>query len=198
MTNSRYRIVFALLVCLAAAMPAFASKGLRSKRNPAAPRKDGKNEKVTLEIAGPTDSQSAAAFQKAFTASGLPATIHENKKGGKALKIMSKIDKSTDLAPYAKVVSAVIPARRGTTPPALELVLYAPVTKDNQRQVVSELEKVKGVDAKNSTVDPKKGALRVRVSGAESVTADDISKAVQSAGVAGHFAKRVKTKTKKT
>ena len=59
------------------------------------------------------------------------------------------------------------------------------------------MEKVKGVDAKHSSADLKKGLMHVRISGADHVTADDISKAVKDAGVAAQFAKTSKTKTTK-
>ena len=59
---------------------------------------------------------------------------------------------------------------------------------------MAQLEKVKGVDAKHSTMDVKKGSLRVRISGAEHVTAEEIMKAVETAGVVPKLAKEGRTK----
>jgi hypothetical protein len=79
-------------------------------------------------------------------------------------------------------------------PPALEVLIYAPLTKETSKQALANLEKVKGVDAKHSTMDVKKGSLRVRISGADHVTAEDILKAVESAGVVPNLAKEGHTK----
>jgi sarcosine oxidase gamma subunit len=138
---------------------------------------------VTLEIAGPGDAQSAAAYQKALESSGLAARIHESKKGDKPLRVMAAVDKTTDLGPYGKAVMTAVPTKPGQMPPALELMVYGTMTKETSHRVMAELEKVKGVDAKHSTVDVKKGSVRVRISGAEHVTAEDILKAVESAGI---------------
>ena len=56
-------------------------------------------------------------------------------------------------------------------------------------------EKVKGVDIKHTTADVKNGELRVGLSGTESVTAEQISMAVQAAGVTGHLTKAKAPKT---
>jgi hypothetical protein len=198
MTTSMYRIALALVACLALATTASAKK-VNTSKTPS-PRRtetvDGK-EKVMLEIAGPTDSQAAEAFQKAFTAHGLKAKVEANKRGGKPLKLVAQVDNATDLGPWSKAVSAVAPKKRGQAAAALDLVIFAPITKDNQAQVLSSLEKVKGVDAKHSSADLKKGLLHVRISGADHVTADDISKAVKDAGVTGQFARTSKNKTTK-
>ena len=161
-----------------------------SPRRAAAVNKDA----VTLEIVGPTDAQAVAAYQKALTSSGLAAKSHENKKGGKGLKVMAAVDKSTDLGPLGKAVMTAVPTKPGQMPPALELMIFAPLTKENSHQAMAQLEKVKGVDAKHSTMDVKKGSLRVRISGAEHVTAEEIMKAVETARVVPKLAKEGRTK----
>jgi hypothetical protein len=198
MTKKMYSVAIALVACVAVATAASA-KNITSTKAPR-PRKSealaGKD-RVMMEIAGPTDSAAAEAFQKALAANGLQAKLQANKKGGKPLRVMAAVDSSTDLSPWSKAISGALPAKKGQMAPALELVIYAPVTKDNESQVTSALEKVKGVDAKHSTVDTKKGALRVRINGTDKVSADDVSKAIQAAGVkvqAGKSAKGAKTK----
>jgi hypothetical protein len=203
MTKKMYCVAIALVACVAVATAASA-KGLKSSKAPS-PRKSetlaGKD-RVMLEVAGPTDSAAAAAFQKALAANGLQAKLQENKKGGKPLKVVAAVDSNTDLSPWGKAISSALPTKKGQSPPALELVMYAPLTKENASQVTTELEKIKGVDAKHSTVDTKKGALHVRISGTDKVTAADVTKALQSAGItaqAGRDAKGAKgAKTKKT
>jgi hypothetical protein len=189
MLKSKICVVLAVVVCLALSGTASA-KRLNPGKTPA-PKKgatEGKDN-VTLAIAGPADSQSTAAYQKALEASGLTAKVREGKKGDKGLHVMAAIDKSTDLGPYGKAVMAAVPTKPGQMPPALELMVYAPLTKETSAQAIAQLEKVKGVDAKHSTTDVKKGALHVRISGAEHVTTEDILKAIESAGVAPKLAK---------
>jgi len=196
MPRSLSKTAVAVLVCIGFASAAFA-KNLNTSKTPTPRRSQttaGSN-MLTLEIAGPTDSQAAAAFQKAFAANGLAAKVQESKKGGKPLKLMAQIDKSSDLSPWSKAVASALPTKKDQLPPAVELVVFAPLTKENSQQVIAELEKVKGVDAKHSTADLKKGTLRVRISGTDQVTAEEISKAIQTAGVSGgQFAKAPKTK----
>jgi hypothetical protein len=194
MSKSMYYLVLSLVACLALTATASAknlnSSKARSPRRTEAASKDA----VTLEITGPADAQAVASYQKALTSSGLSAKVHENKKGDKPLRVMAAVDKSTDLGPLGKAVMTAVPTKPGQMPPGLELVIYAPLTKETSQQALAKLEKVKGVDAKHSTMDVKKGSLRVRISGAEHVTAEDIMNAVQSAGVAPKLAKAGHTK----
>jgi len=195
MTRSIYRIPVVITICLAFATTAFAAKGLKSRRNPT-PRREAAagGQQVTLEIAGATDAQAAATLRQAFAASGLQGNLRENKKGGKPLKVVAAIDKTTDLSPWAKAVNSSTPNKSGQVSPALELVVYAPLKKENATQTLAQLEKVKGVDAKHSTIDVKKGAARVRISGTDRVTAEDIAKAIEAAGLSPQLARPAKTK----
>jgi hypothetical protein len=75
----------------------------------------------------------------------------------------------------------------------LQLVIYAPLTAENSKTVVAELEKVKGVDIKHTAADVKTGEVRVALNGTDKVTAEDITTAMQSANVTGHFTKMTKS-----
>ncbi len=194
MSKLTYGVVLALAASMALGTAASA-KGLKSSKAPAAKHVETLNkDTVSLEITGPADPQAVTAYQKALASSGLTAKIRENKKGDKALKIVAAVDKSTDLGPYGKAVMTAVPTKPGQLPPALEVLIYAPLTKETSQQAIAHLEKVKGVDAKHSTTDVKKGSLRVRISGAERVTAEDIIKAVESAGVAPKLAREGRSK----
>jgi hypothetical protein len=190
MSKSIYHVVLALVACLALTAAASAKKG-NSSKTPSPKRADvASKDAVSLQISGPADEQAVSAYQKAFSSSGLSAKIHANKKkDDKGLRVMAAVDKTTDLGPYGKAVMAAVPTKPGQMPPGLELVLYAPMTKETSQKAMEKLEKVKGVDAKHSTMDVKKGSMRVRINGAEHVTTEDILNAVQSAGVAPTLAK---------
>ena len=194
MSKSKYCVALAVVACLVLSAAASA-KDVTSTKTPTARRTAvAAKDAVSLEISGPSDAQAVAAYQQALTSSGLQAKIHENKKGDKPLKVVAAVDKTTDLGPYGKAVMTAVPTKPGQMPPALEVMIYAPLTKDNAPQAMAELEKVKGVDAKHSTMDVKKGSLRVRISGAEHVTAEEIMKAVEAAGVVPKLAKEGHTK----
>jgi hypothetical protein len=189
MSQSKYCVAVALVACLVLTATTSA-RNVTSTKAPSARRaavvsKDA----VTLEITGPADAQAIAAYQKALASSGLSAKIRENKKGDKPLKVMAIVDKTMDLGPFGKAVMTAVPTKPGQMPPALEVMIYAPLTKENSQQAMAQLEKVKGVDAKHSTMDVKRGSLRVRISGAEHVTAEEILKAVETAGIVPKLAK---------
>jgi hypothetical protein len=194
MTQSKCCVWLALIACLALTATASAKK-IASSKTPLPRRAEAHGkDAVTLEISGPSDAPAAAAYQKALASSGLSAKIHESKKGGKPLKVTAAVDKTTDLGPIGKAVMTAIPTKPGKMPPGLELLIYAPLTKENSQQAIARLEKVKGVDAKHSTADLKHGSLRVRISGAEHVTAEEILKAVETAGLVPKLAKEGHTK----
>jgi hypothetical protein len=195
MSHSKICVVLAVVAGLALSATASA-KNVTSTKAPRPKRAAVvSKDNVSLEIAGPADAQAVAAYQKALTSSGLHAKIHENKKGGdKPLKVMAAVDKTTDLGPFGKAVMTAVPTKPGQMPPALEMMIYAPLTKETSQQAMAELEKVKGVDAKHSTMDVKKGSLRVRISGAEHVTAEEILKAVETAGVVPQLVREGHTK----
>jgi hypothetical protein len=194
MSQSKYYVALALVACLVLTTIGSA-RNVTSTKAPSARRAAvANNDAVTLEINGPADAQAVAAYQKALASSGLSAKIRENKKGDKPLKVMAAVDKTTDLGPFGKAVMTAVPTKPGQMPPALEVMIYAPLTKENSQQAMAQLEKVKGVDAKHSTMDVKRGSLRVRISGAEHVTAEQILKAVETAGVVPKLAKAGRTK----
>ncbi|HEX5470737.1 MAG TPA: hypothetical protein VFW73_02570 [Lacipirellulaceae bacterium] len=181
----------ATAVCLATATAASASRNLSSKHTPTA-QKIG--QKLTLEIAGAEGPQTAAELQQAFAANGVHASVRPGKKSSQPLKLVAPIDLNTDLSLWSRAITTLVPNRAGHVPPALELVLYAPLTSEGAAPLVAQLQRIKGVDARNSTIDVKKGVLRVRISGTDHVTAADIEKAVKQAGVAPHFAKTTRTR----
>jgi hypothetical protein len=194
MSQSKSCVTLALVAGLVLTLTASA-KNVTSTKAPSARRVAVVNkDAVTLEIAGPVDAQAVAAYQMALASSGLSAKIRENKKGDKPLKVIAAVDKTTDLGPFGKAVMTAVPTKPGQMPPALEVMIYAPLTKENSQQAMAQLEKVKGIDAKHSTIDVKKGSLRVRISGAEHVTAEEILKAVETAGVVPKLAKDGRTK----
>jgi hypothetical protein len=197
MTKRMCHTTLAFVACLAVAATALAAKSPVSTKRTPKPRRataTAGQEMLTMEVTGVQGSQAATALNKSLAANGLHATVRESKKGNKPLKLMAQVDKTTDLSPLSKAVASAEAPRQGQSPPALELVIFAPLTKEIAPQAMAQLEKVKGIDVGHSKADVKNGELHVRITGDQPVTAEQISNAVQSAGIAGHFAKTARAK----
>ena len=111
MSQSKYSVVLALVACLVLTATASA-KNVNSTKAPSSRKAQAAGkDAVTLEISGPSDAPAAAAYQKALASSGLSAKIQENKRGGKPLKVMAAVDKTTDLGPIGKAVMTAIPTK---------------------------------------------------------------------------------------
>ena len=178
-----FTLVFA--VCCAIAAPALAAK--RGAGRKAA---DSSKEKVTIEISG-VDSSQSAAITKALEDHSLTAKLHEG-KGKHAPKMTAEVDRGSDLNEWTKALSGTV--EKGHTAPMLQVVLYAPLTTENSKTVLGELEKVKGVDIKHTSTDVKSGEVHVALNGNDHVTLDDINGAMQAANVTSHYSKTPKSK----
>jgi cell division protein FtsX len=186
-----YTLAFA--ACFALATTAFAAKGVKSTSPSTHHTADSSKEKVTFEVTGTTSAQSTA-ISKALTDNGLTAKVHEG-KGKKPMHLAADIDRGADLNQWAKVVGTT--AAKGDAAPMLQLVIFAPLTAENSKTVLAELEKVKGVDIKHTAADVKTGEVRVALNGTDKITAEDITTAMQTANVTGHFTKMTSSKTSK-
>jgi hypothetical protein len=145
-------------------------------------------QQVIFEIAGADNSQ-AAAIEKSLADNKLKARLHEDKgkAKGKPLRLIAEVERDSDISPWVKAVAAVGPKNAGEPAPSLLLVVYSQINRESGTQALAHLDKLKGVDAKYSTADVRMGELRVRLAGNEPVTVDEISGAVEEAGLVGHF-----------
>jgi hypothetical protein len=191
MSKSMYIAALATAACLAMTTAVSASRNLSSMH---ARTESKTGQKLTLEITGAEGPQAAAELQRAFAANRVPATVQPGKKSNKPLKLVAQIDQNTDLSLWSRAITTLASNRAGQMPLALELVMYAPLTPQSEAAVMAQLQRTKGVDASHSTIDVKKGVLRIRISGTEHVTASDIDNAIKQAGVVTHFAKTTHTK----
>src|SRR5262245_32036210 len=193
MNKSIFHSALSLAACLALDTAAFAAK-------PAAPHTQATKkthsthvaaasdrERVTIQIWGAESDQAATALNKALTDSGLRANVKEAK--GKPYRTTAEVGKSQDLAAFGKAIASANTPQKSASAPALDVVIFAPLTKESAQQAMTRLGQLKGVDAKHSTADIKNGELNVRVTGTNRVSADDIYNAVHSAGIAGQFTK---------
>jgi hypothetical protein len=183
--KSILNFTLAFAVCCALATPAFAKKG-------AGKHADSNKERVKIEVSG-VDSSQSAAVAKALEDHSLKAKLHEG-KGKKAgpMSLMAEVDRGSDLSEWAKALSGAV--ETGKKGPMLQVVVYAPLTTENSKTVLGELEKVKGVDIKHTSTDVAKGEVHVALNGNDHVTLDDINGAMQAANVPGHFNQARKSK----
>lgn len=143
-------------------------------------------QKIAFELAGADNSQ-IEAINKALADHKLKAKVHEYQGKGRPMHITAEVDRGDDLSPWIKALDGT--AAKGKPAPTLALLVFASINKESGTQALAQLDKVKGVDAKHSTADVKMGELRVRLTGDDHVTTDQISGAVQDAGIVGHFTK---------
>jgi hypothetical protein len=178
--KSILNFTLAFAVCCALATPSFAAKGAKGAK-----KADSNKQHVKIEISG-VDSSQSAAISKALADHSLSAKVHESKgKKSGPMSIMADVDKGSDLNEWTKALSST--AESGKTPPMLQVVLYAPLTSENSKSALGELEKVKGVDIKHTSTDVAKGEIHVALNGTDHVTLDDINGALQAANVSAHY-----------
>ena len=181
-------------IMAAAVVAAPASRENSAKRDAFKTRREAKiaanMQQVILEIAGADNSQ-AAAIEKSLADNKLKARLQEDKgeTKGKPMRLIAEVERGADLSPWIKAVAAVGPKKAGEPAPSLLLVVYAQINKESGTQALAHLDKLKGVDAKHSMADVRMGEIRVRLTGNDLVTPDDISGAIQDAGLVGQFIK---------
>lgn len=193
MMKAWFHGAIALVTCsvLASALvaaPTLNKKGTKrlTTPTPRAAKADPSKQKITFELTGADNSQ-IDAINKALADHNLKAKVHEDKGKGKPMHMTAEVDRAADLSPWIKALDGT--AAKGKSAPTLALVVFAPISKETGTQALAHLDKVKGVDAKNSSADVKMGELHVRLTGNDHVTTDQISGAVQEAGIVGHFSK---------
>jgi hypothetical protein len=142
---------------------------------------------VTLAINGAEDTQSADMLTSALRENGLPAKVEA--KQGQPSVLTASISRSMDLSACGKSVMSANTREKTAFPPSVDLVLFAPLTKEKAKLVLDRLHSLKGVDSQNSHAIISKGELWVRINGAARVTPDDVYNAVHAAGINAHFTK---------
>jgi len=110
-------------------------------------------------------------------------------KGEGPVTVTGILAKKADLAETVKAVNGAKTPHKSQSPPGLALVLFAELDNESADAATKVLGKVKGVDAKGSKADAKKGEISVRIAGKEKVTVADVLTALKDAGVNASLAK---------
>jgi hypothetical protein len=144
-----------------------------------------KQETVTLEIRGATSPEGARMLSSALTAHQVDASLQAMQ--GKPCRVTAMIDPQTDLGALGQAIRTTSTPDKAQSPPSLDLVVYGKFDKSTAKKAAEALSKIKGVDAKDSNADLTSGEFNIRVIGGAKVTANQIHRALQSAGVWTQF-----------
>jgi hypothetical protein len=144
-----------------------------------------KQETVTLEIHGANSPECARMLSSALAAHQIDASLQASQ--GQPTRVTTEIDPQTDLGAVGKAIMTTSTPDKAKSPPSLDLVLFGKFDKATAKKAADALAKVKGVDAKDSNANIATGEFNVRVDGGAKVTANQIHRALQSAGVWTQF-----------
>ncbi len=103
--------------------------------------------------------------------------------------VTGTLAKNADLGAIAKVVNGTTTPHRAKSAPGLALVLFAKLDKKSAEASTKALGKVKGVDAKKSKADAKKGHISVKIAGKEKVTVANVLAALKDVGIKASLTK---------
>ena len=142
-------------------------------------------ETVTLEIRGANTKESARMLASALTAHQVNAPLE--KSTGKPVRVTAAIDPQTDLGAIGEAVRTTRTPDKAQAPPSLDLVLFGKFDQATVKKAADALAKIKGIDAKDSTANISGGEYTIRVQGGAKVTANQIHRALESAGVWTQF-----------
>ena len=112
-------------------------------------------------------------------------------KGKGPVTVTGRISLGIDLAAIAKAVNAAKTPHRKQSPPGATLVLFAKLDAKSAAAITKALAAVKGIDAKGSKADIKKGEISVKITGTgkNKVTVSGILTAMKDAGVEASLTK---------
>lgn len=144
-----------------------------------------------------TDKTQATAIERGLAESGFKAKFHAATRSSKPY-FTAEIDRGVDLNQLLGSLSAASEISSVEACPFYDLIIYASLDNEAATSAMDQLSGVSGVDATHSTADIVTGELHVRIAGDSPVTADDISEAMGSAGIAGSFGKTPASDTKVT
>lgn len=185
-----HRTLLAIISYFAFCTPAYTTPDLSRERD----EKNTANLRFDVIL---TDKAQSAAVESGLVDSGFKAKFHAA-TGRNRPYFTAEIDRGVDLNQLLGSLSAASEISSVKPGPFYDLIIYAPLDKEAATSAINQLSEVNGVDATHSTADIARGELHVRISGDCPVTADDISQAMGSAGIAGSFGKTPATNTKVT
>lgn len=196
MNRKDWKAVIVALVCASVATVAMAADQPRSyQQGPntygqPAPSHNSTNmaqrkEMVTFGIRGADSADCARMLTNTLRTHGVQASVAQSPN--KPAIVEASIDPNTDLGALGKAVMETNTPDKAKQAPSLDLVLYGQFDGVNAKKATDALAKIKGVDARNSLADDASGELCIRITGGAKVTAYQIHRELQQAGVWTQF-----------
>jgi hypothetical protein len=116
-----------------------------------------------------------------------PEKLTPNKSG--PARTIAEGDKDVDLGKAADKVNNAATPHKAQAPPAFNIVLFAKLDKDSAKKAEEAVDKVKGVDAKETKADAQKGEITVRIKGSDKVTTTMLLDSLKDAGIEAKLTK---------
>jgi copper chaperone CopZ len=141
-------------------------------------------QKVTLNLYGVVCPGCAKELTDALVQGGVEnvSAIRPNKGEGPVV-VMGELAEDGDLGALAKTVNTAATPHRDQSAPGVALVLFAKLDGQSAQTAVKAISEIKGVDAKGSKADPKKGEISVKIAGDEKLTVPALLAALNRAGI---------------
>lgn len=139
---------------------------LTASLSSAASEPDVKRQNVLLDVYGAACPVCATALADALGQGGVQkAGFIAAGDGVQPVRIAGEIAPEADLVVVGERVKQADTLHRDSAPPALGLVLFAELDKKTAKASLAALKELKGIDAKASKADVKKGEIRVKLAG---------------------------------
>ena len=155
-------------------------------------------QKVSLDVFGTVCQGCAKELTSALNDSGINKVgkLVPNKGKG-PVRIIGELQATADLAKMARMVIEANTPHKSQSPPGLAVVLFAKLDKKSARQARQSLRKLKGVDAKQTSVNARKGEISARINGKEKVSVSTMLAALKDAGINASIKQPKKRKSSK-
>ncbi|MEX2560239.1 MAG: hypothetical protein WD403_10015 [Pirellulales bacterium] len=153
-------------------------------------------QEIVLDVYGVECPGCARALTAALQEGGIEkaSKLAPGRDKTQPVRVEAQLAEDADLSKAATAVNDARTPHRAKAPPALALVLFTDAGEESTKKLAESLEDVKGVDAKKSKADAKKGEIRLILTGADEVTIVEIVEALDQAGIEARTTKKAAKK----
>ena len=155
-------------------------------------------QKVSLDVFGTVCQRCANELTSALNDSGINKVgkLIPNKGKG-PVRITGELQATADLAKMARTVIEANTPHKAQSPPGLAVVFFAKPNTLSAGQARQAFRKLKGIDAKETSVNARKGEISARINGKEKVSVSRMLAALKDAGINASIKQPKKRKSNK-
>lgn len=156
----------------------------------------GEGQEIVLDVYGVECPGCARALTAALQEGGIEkaSKLAPGRDKTAPVRVEAQLAEDADLSKAAAAVNEAPTPHRAKAPPALALVLFTDAGEESTKKLAETLEDVKGVDAKKSKADAKKGEIRLILTGDDEVTIVQIVEALDQGGIEARTTKKAAKK----